>query len=267
MVSSRYAARIKDSPIYRLEGETLTVPASNGTRSAYNVRPGYSEILVEPVLAMRMQLVPAIKGLYFKRATGDYRDLLGVTPIIFDRAVGVSTIALSAMTSSDYLYVGTVGITGGFVVDIGATVNANAATLTAQYSDSLRAWSTLTIASDGSSSGGATFAQDGLVLVTVPSDWTPHSLADIVSGAPATRPLYWARYIVNATLTTAMLLRNLTPVAEIGAGIDNVAALTGGVWLKAVTEYTMDVHEDIGALEIMAVAAGATTARVSWIAR
>ena len=69
--------KVIDQPNQHFQGETLTVPASNGARSAYNVRPGFQEIILEPVAAMRLQLMPAIRGLIFYDASA-YRwiDLL-----------------------------------------------------------------------------------------------------------------------------------------------------------------------------------------------
>lgn len=270
MVSSRWAQRVVDAPIRRFEGETLTVPASNGTRSSYNVRPDYSEILIEPIAAMRLQLVPAIKGLLFYDASqGRFYDILdpGYRPNFLDRTLTETTTLLGSMTSADYLYVGTVGPVGGFTVDMGGTVNAVAATLSAQYVGIGKTWQTLTIAADGTSSAGATLAQDGLVTITVPAGWTSATLEQVVTGAPVTRQLYWARYAVSDTLTAAIIVNNLSVVGEIAPGTDSTTAKTGGVWLKAAVEYTMDVDADVGALEIMAQAAGATTARVTWVAR
>ena len=263
------AIRVVDDPIRHFQGETLTVPASNGTRNAYNVRPGFQEILIEPVAAMRLQLVPAIKSLLFwDDSAGRWIDILADRPRFFDRVSAESTTVLGSMTANDRLYVGTVDIIAGMVVDMGATVNSVTATLTAQYSGP-SGWATLTVAADTTDVAGATLAQDGLVTLTVPTDWVPRVLGELglPPNAPKTPRLFWQRYIVGATLTAGIILANLTPIGRIAPGTDSTTALTGGVWLKATTEYTMDISEEVGALEIIAQAASATTARVSWIKR
>ena len=268
-------SRVIDQPVQHFQGETLTVPASNGTRSAYNVRPGMQEILIEPVLAMRLQFVPAIRGLLFFDASrpvgSQWIDLLKSRPDFFDRTVVQQLRELGAMTSSDFIYVGVVRPIGGLVFDLTTTFNVVVSTLSAQYSQQNNGgWATLTVASDGTDSGGATLAQDGLVTFTLPAAglWEKKRLRDMVDGAPDTEaPLHWIRLAVSATLSTGILWDNLTPISETAPGTDNVAAATGGVFLKAVTEYTVDIADDVGALETIAVAAGATTARVSWMQR
>src|SRR3990167_3827569 len=108
MVTQHRSFRVTDSPIYEVVGETLTVPASSGTRLAYNVRPDAGELLVEPVAALRLALVPAIKGLIVYR-NGQYLDIIppDLKPNLFDRASGIATPLLGGLTAAGYLYVGT----------------------------------------------------------------------------------------------------------------------------------------------------------------
>ena len=265
--------RVVDQPIQAFQGETLTVPASNAARSAYNVRPGYQEILIEPVLAMRLQFVPAIRGLYFfdaSRPVGQqWIDLLKIRPDFFDRTVVQQLRELGGMATADFLYVGVVRPIGGLIFDLTTTFNVVVSTLSAQFSQEVNAgWGTLTVAADTTDVGGATLAQDGLVTLTVPATWAKKSLADMVPGAPPTsEPLFWARFSVSAALSAGILWDNLTPISEVAPGTDSVTAATGGVWLKATTEYTVDIADDVGALEPIAQAGAGTTARVSWMQR
>lgn len=264
------ATRVVDQPIKKFEGETLTVPASNGTRDAYNIRPGYQEILIEPVAAMRLQFVPKITSiLFYDSSNTKWTDILKEYPHFLDRTNAVDVGVLSGMTTADSLYIGTAGIVGGERINVGTAVNNNTADLTAAYSPASGDWTSLTVASDGTASGGATLAQDGLVLFTVPTNWGYRNLTDLsVPGTPPkSEAAFWQKLTVSALVDTPILLENLTVVGQIGVGIDSTTAATGGIWLKATTEYTMDVAEDVGALEIMAQAASATTARVTWIRR
>lgn len=268
------AQKVVNEAVSRFAGETLTVPASNGTRSAYTVRPGSQEILIEPVAAMRLQFVPKIASLLFYDASQpaalQWVDILASWPQLFDREIATpKPTFLGSMTSADRLYIGTMGFIGGFVVDLGATVNSIAATLTAEFSPAVGDFAAMTVATDGTASAGATLAIDGLVTLTVPAGWSPRMLRDLVPSLnpPKIGPLYWGRYAVSATLTAGVILNNLTNIGRIAPGTDDVAARTGGAFLKASTEYTMDVSPEVGSLEIMAQAASATTARASWIRR
>lgn len=273
MVRQLYAARVTDAPIRGFEGETLTVPGSGGTRSAYNVRQyqdgqPYQELLVEPVAAMRMQLVPAIKELFFYDASAnEYLDILKERPNLFDRAQSETFITPGAWATADYLYVGVVGKIGGMVVDVGGTVNAVVSTLSAEYSAG-KNWATMTVASDGTDVGGATLARDGLVTLTVPSAWNRSFLKDLVVGAPKNgQQLHWIRFAVSVALTADVIIANLTPIGEIVPGTNSQTARTGGGYFKINVEYTMDINPDVGSVEIIAQGAGSTTARASWIAR
>ena len=75
-------------------------------------------------------------------------------------ATDVVLSSLGTLVQGDYLLIGSHQPFRGLAVDVDAA-NANAATLLAEYWNG-SAWATLS-ASDGTASGGATFAQDGLI--------------------------------------------------------------------------------------------------------
>ncbi len=123
----------------------------------------------------------------------------------------------------------------GFAVDMDASeVNAVTSVLTMFYWNG-SAW-TDTSDTDGSASGGATFAQDGNVTFTVPATWAAATLFDIGDADATTwkpdrskfnilnRALYWLRGEVSATLSAATSVNQLralnasTNYAEIEAG-------------------------------------------------
>lgn len=238
------------------------------------MRPDCQELLIEPIAAMRLQLVPAIKAfLFYDASLNAWTDVLDGAPLVFNREQGVNTTVLGAMTSSDYFYLGFAGIVGGVLVDVGATPNANAAVLTCQYSNQQRDWTSLAITDGTISPLGVTLGADGVISWTAPAAWRSALIGQLVlpSGAIAApadaEQLYWLRFVVNATLTAGLILIQMTPLGRIAVITDDVAALSGGAFLKAAVEYTMDIHPDIGAIEIMAQAAAGTTARASWVAR
>ena len=268
------AIRVVDQPIVSFQGEQVTAVGSAGTRTSWNVRRGYKELLVEASATggIRLQLVPGIKALiFFDSSTGKWSDILEATPTFLDREVATSTTALGSMAVGDYLYVGFAGIIGGFTVDMGATVNGVTATLTGDYSDATRNWTALSI-TDGSASAGATLAIDGNVTWTVPTNWSTAPLKKLVPGdgfavTPEKPELFWARFTVSATLTAGIILGNLTVLGRIAPGVTDAAARTGGAYLKLNVEYTMDVDDDIGAVELIAQGVGTVATNLSWIGR
>ncbi len=255
-----------DAPIRELLGENLAVPGSGSARTAFNLRHGYREILLEPQAALRFALGPRIAALWFYDASAAvgsrWIDLLALSAggaLINRQVSGDTGNTLNEMTTSDRIYIGCLEPFLGLSVDMDAAkVNDQAATLAGAYSQAA-AFATLTIASDGTKPGNNTLAQDGLIAFTVPSDWVKASLYDLTADiyAPALRA-YWARLAVNAQLGATV-------------EIEKIAVLvnpTGyGAYLKANVEYTIDLSDHVGSFEVIAQGAGATTINVTWVRR
>ncbi len=144
------------------------------------------------------------------------------------QGVAAGAVAIDAMdteANGDFIYVGShVKFKGIRVLMVDAQVNANASVMTVRYWDG----SSLTDISDtdGTISGGATFAQDGDITWTVPSDWVKGRLTDLESFSQpqqnvvpfANHYMYWTKIEVSATLSASVdlenffLLSNETPV-------------------------------------------------------
>jgi hypothetical protein len=141
---------------------------------------------------------------------GHLDDPLG-TPVWtdLDNAVDgdVSTSVTVTITSDDYIYIALPDDRYNQITfDFGATVNAVAATTAAQYlqeatSTTDRQWATLTI-TDGTASGGATFAQDGDITFTAPDDWVRMTN----DGFSA----FWVRLQPSANLTASIVINEIT---------------------------------------------------------
>ena len=146
---------------------------------------------------------------------------------------GINLSSQPTFTNGGVLYIGAHVPFRGLLVDMSASVNAVVATSLAEYWNGT-AWVTLAV-TDGTASGGATFAQDGNMTWTVPSAWTSDFLSNTVAAAaslrllPAQRstynvysdtPFYWARITVSAALTAntkisaAFALNRSTSYAE-----------------------------------------------------
>ena len=128
-----------------------------------------------------------------------------------DTTTVVDLSSLDTYANSDAVYIGAHVPFRGLAVDVSAAVNASASVLTAYYWNG-SAW-TDTSASDGTASGGATFAQDGDITWTVPTAWTTTSLAKAnglaASSGLASPDLYWIQLRVSAALDSSTTLSSI----------------------------------------------------------
>ena len=127
------------------------------------------------------------------------------------------------------LYIGSPRPFRGVAVDIGAATQSTVATLLVEYLNASDTWVDLSI-TDGSASGGAPFAVDGLVTWTVPATtaWTKRSLGNKLGVTTTSKEygdkLYWTRWTTSAAFdsTTSVLqlraLNRSTAYAELQSG-------------------------------------------------
>lgn len=127
--------------------------------------------------------------------------------------------SLSTALSLDYLFVGSWVPFAGVQCDIDGP-NSNVSALTVNYwqSDGLGSgtWADIT-ATDGTDAGGVTFAQDGAVTWTVPTDWLPSSLREAHAGSgsmPAANAagIFWTRWEVSAAMDAATTINSMAAV-------------------------------------------------------
>lgn len=142
-----------------------------------------------------------------------------------------TTYVLNQFKDDDYLYVGHSVKFNQMTVDVGATPNAIASTLTCQYFNG-SAWTALTI-TDGTAAAGATLAVDGSVTWTIPYAWALTSINN-ASG-------YWLRFKVSADLTANVILNSITITRQNNVAL-SIPALTANeaTWVNIAitpTEY------------------------------
>lgn len=133
-----------------------------------------------------------------------------------DTGTDVVLSSLPTAANGGYLYVGAIRPFAGLDVDMEAgTVNGTASVLSGYYWNGT-AWANASI-TDGTASGGATFAQDGDITWSVPSAWKKTSLmeaGDTRQGYPwLGTPLYWMRFQVSAALDSSTEAENIFPIA------------------------------------------------------
>jgi hypothetical protein len=138
---------------------------------------------------------------------------------------GITLSSLATLANGEALYLGANVPFGGVAVDMSAAVNGNVSTLLGQYWNGT-AWVSLSI-TDGTASGGATFAQDGLITWTMPAAglWAKAQLSDGLANPPlnlaaATKaaylsnginqfPQYWTRWTVSAALDSTTVANTM----------------------------------------------------------
>lgn len=140
--------------------------------------------------------------------------------------VGTGAIlsALSTLAAGEAFYVGSHVQFRGIAVDmLGGSVNGNTAVLLAEYWNGT-GWVSLS-ATDGTTSGGKTFAVDGNITWTVPSAWTKEQLSQTRQPAPQNPPnnptqigtllpynnqkQYWVRLSVSAALSATVVASSM----------------------------------------------------------
>ena len=131
-------------------------------------------------------------------------------------ALGAATLnSLPAKSSGGFIYVGANIRFGKIVVDI-ANANGTDNTLAVEYYDeSTGAWTAVADLTDGTVSGADSFAQDGTIEFTIPSNWNYGKLTDIASAADsvvnATTRYFWVRLSWNAAFDSATSTNSILP--------------------------------------------------------
>ena len=263
------AVRVVDQPIQEFFGQQVAPQTSANlttARRSLNMRRGFSELLIEPEVEVRIALCPKIVGFWWYDASLDkWNDLIKDGSILDSGRTGSSVFTLAA---ADFLYIGAIQRYGGGRFDLSAVVNGNASTLVCQFPDKGLGWTGVTIV-DGTDTG-AGFAQDGnvtIALAEMPSEaaWQANdlkALTDLASSPPNSRA-YWLRFSSEAL--------NQVEIQQFSVFHHDFAAVLatgGGVGIfREETEYTIDIHENVGAIEFINIAAAATTMNVTHIRR
>lgn len=265
------AVKIVDAPIQELYGQQVAPQTSANlttSRRSLNVRQGFTEILIEPELEIRMALCPKIVGVYHYDDSEDrWNDLLVNDASILDSSrTGTSAFTLAV---ADFLYIGALQRFGGARFDLSSVVNAQAGTTTAEYFQRGIGFTSVTIV-DGTDTGAA-FAQDGNITIAVAdmptaAQWDSVDLAKAtgLASAPKDSVAHWLR------LDTSVLM-DLVEIQDLAVLHHDMAAVLatggGGGIFREDTEYTIDLHDNVGAIEFISIAASATTMNLTWIRR
>ena len=239
MATSTYSA-----PVGEVFGESTALATTLAFGDILAVRRGLKGLQIWSDDIIKFLTTPRIASVQlFDASTGLYHTRTSAA-IDNDTATEVS---LGTMTTSDILYVGCVDRFLGLSIGIGATVNAVTATLDVEYWNG--DWTDVGSDSDGTNSGSATLAQDGLYTWTLPTDWKSASVGNDVNS------WFYIRFSPSATLTAK-------------TGIDTLISINKAAdyirW-QATAPQDFNYDEDkVGGLQFLAVA-GTPTVYVNHI--
>ena len=202
---------IYGAPVKKERGESVSLTT---TASHLLFMPGYQEVKIYCATQYRRALCPRLERVVkYTAATTTYTDYSSAA---IDR-VDANVVVLDAMVVTDILYLGTKTPVRGFYFNMAAgQVNANAATLDVEYMSAISA-GTATFAdvasdSDGTDSGGATLAQDGVYTFTALPAGTVKN-GRITADPLLSADLYWYRFKPSATLSASIDISDIIPIS------------------------------------------------------
>lgn len=203
------AQAVFGSPIKKLLGETVSL-TTTAAHLAY--MPGYQEVCLYCASAWRLGLAPKlIHALYYNGTT--YTEYV---QNVTDRSTSTH-MPLDGMAATHYVYLGFSEPVRGFYIDVGSNVNAEAATLDMEYCSTALdngvsiAFTDVASDSDGSASGGATIAQDGLYTFTLPAV-VRSKLGSYET--PLFTECYWYRFKPSASLSATVDVNEIIPACD-----------------------------------------------------
>lgn len=136
-------------------------------------------------------------------------NLVDQSQVLQDNSTSTSADfnSLDTAANGDFIYVGSYVPFSGVAIDIQNTNAGSNTTLTVKYRKSDNTWADIS-ASDGTSAASKSFAQDGSVTWTVPSDWITARLFDTgdtkLNLGVAKEELYWTRWEVSVVFDSTV---------------------------------------------------------------
>ena len=244
------AQAVYGSSIAKVFGEQVSLTT---TAAHLLFKPNYHEVKMYCASDWRMGIAPKLASVQYYLASGtSYTDY---TTQATDR-VDATHVPLDGMVATDILYLGTTEPVRGFYFNIGANVNAEAATLDVEYMSALSSgvatFTDVASDSDGTTSAGATLAQDGVYTFTLLTAGTVKK--GIISALNQTAALYWYRFKPSATLSATVDLVDIIPICD----------TTSYGYMQGGTEYNFSINQSgQGAFEFDH--ASSDTLNITWL--
>lgn len=246
------AQAVFDSPVHSVEGETKTLST---TAQYIAVKPGFHEVELHCLSQWRLALGPKLVHALFYPAEFNPDDVQKVT----DR-VATTYMSIGGMVTVDYVYLGFSEPALGVYFDmVAGSVNAEAATLDVEYCSTpvdlgqAIAFTDVAGDSDGTTSGGATLAVDGVYTWTLPSAWKRSTLG--TANIPLYSKCYWIRFKPSGILSATISIAEIIPVYQ---NVNYAYMEPGVVYPKALNV------AQIGGMVVLATS-GTPVLDVNWI--
>ena len=247
------ASGVYGAPLKAVEGETVVLSTTAGYLA---VKPDWHEVKMYCASQWRLAQSPSLLHcLFYDGATATYTEYKTQAT---DR-VSTTHVPLDAMATNDYLYMGFSEPALGVYVDIGTNANANAATLDVEYaSTAVAQGATLAFTdvagdSDGTDSGGASLAVDGVYTWTLPTAWVRTTLG--THATPLYTKCWWIRFVPSAALSATVDLNEIIPVYK--------NANYG--YMEAGMEYQWTFEPSRTGGFVLLASAGTPTLDVTWV--
>lgn len=171
-------------------------------------------------------------------------DLLATDPVdqsflLQDKltTTSVDFNSFGVAASGFYIYVGSWTQFSGVDIDIQNTNSGSATTLTVKYRKSDNTWADIT-ATDNTAAASKSFAQDGTVTWTMPTDWIAARLFDTgdtkLNLGVGREELFWTRWEVSVVFDSTVSANSFTAIpsstvyAELPAGVGREHSITFG---------------------------------------
>jgi len=159
-----------------LYGETLELSTTLASLGMPGIETKQA-IIYNPNYDFRMHINPAVNEVLFYDASADAGSRYkrtgtssSLTTDLTNRSATGSSTLLDSATTSDRLYVRLADIIGGLHVDMTASKNTSASTMTVKYWNGL-AWTDITVSDATKEGGNKSLQADGDLTWTVPTDW------------------------------------------------------------------------------------------------
>lgn len=214
--------------------------ALSGTAGRIFLPPGTKDLSLIPrnfLTAVVAQWLPCPWLTVIK--TGDLlvASVVDQSYALQDNSTGTSVDynSLDTIANGDAIYVGSHVPFSGVAIDIANTNAGSNTTLTVKYRKNDNTWADIS-ASDGTAAASKSFAQDGNVTWTVPTDWTSARLFDTGDTKRrdgfAMEELFWTRWEVSVVFDSTVSANSFIaiPRSTVYAEIPS-----GSAWEQAVT--------------------------------
>lgn len=234
------------APIGQFYGQTITT--AQNTRQSVNIPKGVKAVVANSNGAFRLQLAPPL--LLCCKTADSQMTFTDYTSEATDKSASteVTLSSLDTAANGDYFYVASKYKFGGVWIDVDGA-NSNDVDLSGYYYADNDTWTDISI-TDGTDSSG-TLAQDGAVTWTVPTNWQPNYLKDILPKGAAignlpkaaqTEKLYVVRFQVSGAVDAAVTLDEVATLADITSYPQG--------YFSASTDYEFNINRDeVGCIE------------------